>query len=57
MDHGHFISQYVAGQQDKLSALSSAIMEENANQVPITEFLTGFFPGGRGFHGVINPST
>lgn len=57
MDHGHFVSQYVAGQQDKLSALSSAIMEENANQVPITEFLTGFFPGGRGFHGVINPST
>jgi len=32
MDHGHFVSQYVAGQQDKLSALSSAIMEENANQ-------------------------
>jgi len=51
MDHGHFVSQYVAGQQDKLSALSSAIMEENANQVPITGFLTGFCQGAGAFMG------
>jgi len=33
---GHFVAQYVAEQQSKLSALSTAVMEQQGKQVTVT---------------------